>query len=75
MSITRQSIETKPIYWSKTSDAEFPYEATVDGHQLRLRVNDFPAEPYFTVMEGEQELFDIAGWTEGWPAGWTRDKP
>lgn len=74
MDIARQRIEATPLHWSKTSDAEFPYSTTMEGRLLRLRVNDFPAEPFFTVMKGEQELFDIAGWTEGWPSCWTRDK-
>ena len=69
------SIKTKSIHWSKTTDAEFSYAATIDGRSLRLRINDFPEEPYFTVMEGDRELFDIEGWTEGWPSPWTRETP
>lgn len=75
MSKHAAQLEAKSIHWSRTTDAEFPYKATVEGRLLRLRINDFPAEPYFTVMEGGNELLNIEGWTEGWPPTWTRDKP
>lgn len=69
------TIELEALHWSKTADAELPYEAKLGGRSFRLRINDFPEEPYFTVMEGERELLDIAGWSEGWPSCWTRDEP
>jgi hypothetical protein len=66
-------MKSSPIHWTRTNDAELPYEASFAGARLRLRINDFPAEPYATVMEGDRELFHIEGWTDGWPSAWTRD--
>ena len=58
----------RPIEWNKTATAEFPYEATVEGKALMIRLNDFPAEIMYTLfVEGkEHESFN------DWPAVWKR---
>ena len=39
-----------PIRWEHSGDGEFPYHAEVDGRTLTVRVNDFPAEPLYTLI-------------------------
>jgi hypothetical protein len=57
-----------PIAWEHTGDGELPYRATVDGVELLLRVNDFPAEPLYTLLVKGQVQRDL----EDWPAHWVR---
>ena len=58
------------IRWIKTADEYFPYEAEVNGCRLRLRVNDFPDEPLYTLIVEERvsESFD------DFPPTWIRCK-
>ncbi|MEP7291249.1 MAG: hypothetical protein ABI835_05675 [Chloroflexota bacterium] len=56
------------IQWEATGDGEFPYEAEVEGWRCLIRVNDFPAEPLYTLMiDGKEALM-----LEDWPAAWKR---
>ena len=57
-----------PIAWAHTGDGDFPYRATVDGVELLLRVNDFPAEPLYSLLVNGQVAEDL----EDWPAPWVR---
>jgi hypothetical protein len=49
-------------------DGEFPYQAIIDGRRWEIRVNDFPAEPLYTLMIDGQEALDL----EDWPTLWKR---
>jgi len=57
-----------PITWERASDPELLYQATHHGHVFTIRLNDFPAEPLFTLLLGNEELADL----EDWPASWSR---
>jgi hypothetical protein len=57
-----------PITWEHTGDGEVPYRATVDGVELLVRVNDFPAEPLYTLLVNGQVQLDL----EDWPPHWVR---
>lgn len=63
MNVTDQS-----IYWKKTQTPEYPYEASWDGKIIKVRLNDFPAEPLYTlIIDGNPvESFDE------WPLAWIR---
>ena len=65
---TGTSYAERPIVWQRTDDGEFPYRATVGGVELLVRVNDFPAEPLYSVLADGQLDQDL----EDWPACWTR---
>jgi hypothetical protein len=54
------------IEWRATGDAELPYEADVDGVRWTVRVNDFPAEPLYTLIVGGAEARDINTWPRAW---------
>jgi hypothetical protein len=67
----------RPIAWEHTGDGELPYRANVDGAELRVRVNDFPAEPLYTLLVNGQLECDLEDWPEVWvrpgvPADWLR---
>ncbi len=59
---------TRPLPWTSTGDGEHPYRAEEDGHTYVLRVDDFPAEPLYTLLADGDELADL----EDWPAAWRR---
>ncbi|MEV6850402.1 hypothetical protein [Actinoplanes sp. NPDC051411] len=61
----------EPIAWQRTADGEFPYRASHDGVDLRLRVNDFPAEPLYTLFVDYRPAFDL----DDWPAPWLGPAP
>jgi hypothetical protein len=72
--MTRGSVDDllgAAVVWKHTSDAEFPYAADVDGRRFVIRINDFPAEPLYTVMSEGEELCDL----EDWPKAWVRPSP
>lgn len=65
--IVRRLIEA-PIAWEATDDAETPYRAAWDDRTFTVRINDFPAEPLYTLIAEGDELADL----EDWPAAWVR---
>jgi hypothetical protein len=52
---TESEVCNKPILWQETEDPDFPYDAVVDGDRWRLRINDFPEEPLFTLFINDEE--------------------
>lgn len=62
---------SEKIRWYRTSDVRFPFEANHKGEELRLRLNDFPAEPLYTLFVNGEELTDIEDFPENWKV---RDK-
>ena len=57
-----------PIQWGIGKDGEFPYQTSIDGRHWEIRVNDFPAEPLYTLMIDDQAALDL----EDWPSVWKR---
>ncbi|ACU75471.1 hypothetical protein Caci_6625 [Catenulispora acidiphila DSM 44928] len=64
-------LTAETLAWERTDDGEFPFAAVYDGQQLRIRVNDFPAEPLYTLIADGREAVDL----DDWPAAWSRPKP
>lgn len=56
------------LRWEHIGDGELPYRAHVDGRTFVVRVNDFPAEPLYTLLVDGDPLTDL----EDWPAAWVR---
>jgi hypothetical protein len=54
--------------WEATGDGELPYRAEIGGRTFTLRVNDFPAEPLYTLLVDGHEVEDL----EDWPSAWVR---
>jgi hypothetical protein len=57
-----------PIAWEDTRNPEFPYRSFIAGRWWVMRINDFPAEPLYTLMIEGQEALDL----EDWPAIWKK---
>jgi hypothetical protein len=60
-----------PVTWKHTGDAEFPYTADVQNRRYTIRLNDFPAEPLYTLIAEGHELQDL----EDWPGAWEMPAP
>ena len=65
-SVGRAALESTAIAWAHTDDAEHPYGAQFDGHALLIRLNDFPAEPLYTLLIDGVATQDL----DDWPATW-----
>ena len=51
-----------------TTDGEGPYRASAEGHELAVRVNDFPAEPLYSLFVDDEHAADL----EDWPPVWVK---
>lgn len=56
-----------PLVFTRTGDGEFPYVAKVDERVVTIRINDFPAEPLYSILVGDQVLADLEDWPPAWP--------
>lgn len=56
----------RAVSWRSTGRAEFPYAAAVDGRAWLVRVNDFPAEAFYTLIVDGREVGDFDDWPDGW---------
>lgn len=62
----RKDYLSEKIRWKESSNPEFPLRATHDGDELRLRLNDFPAEPLYTLFAGNVEIMDLDDLPKNW---------
>jgi hypothetical protein len=65
-------LTAEALAWERTDDGEFPYTAIHDGQRLRIRVNDFPAEPLYTLIADDHEVVDLR---EGVRIHWDSARP
>ena len=61
-------LRASAIVWESTGAGEVPYRARAGGRTLTVRINDFPAEPLYTLLADGQAVDDL----EDWPAAWAR---
>ena len=54
------------IAWRETGDAEFPYEAQVNGERWVLRLNDFPEEEMYSLLVDGREVERFNDWPKAW---------
>ena len=47
------------VRWQRTTDGEWPYRASAEGHELAVRVNDFPAEPLYSLFVDDEHVTDL----------------
>ncbi|MCI5145728.1 MAG: hypothetical protein D3923_09395 [Candidatus Electrothrix sp. AR3] len=57
------------IVWRKTDDSEFPYVADGKHEQMKIRLNDFPAEPLYSLVINDAVFCDF----DQWPPSWQRE--
>jgi hypothetical protein len=55
-----------PLQWRKTSDAEYPFIANDKKYSYRIRVNDFPEEPLFSLLKEDTPLCSFNSWPDHW---------
>jgi hypothetical protein len=56
------------VQWNQTNNPLYPYRATINGQQWDLQINDFPAEPLYTLLIDSQPQVSF----DNWPATWQR---
>lgn len=59
---------TKRVSWTRTGDIQYPWCAMVSDRSWRIKINDFPDEPLFTLVIEEKAIGDL----EDWPKAWKR---
>ena len=60
----------KDLIWQHCADAELLYQTHVGAFCLQVRLNDFPAEPMYTLLiDG-----DVLGSFDDWPTAWSSVK-
>ena len=68
MPANADDLTATPIVWEHSGDGEFPFRATIGGRNVTIRVNDFPAEPLYTLLVDGVDRDDL----EDWPSVWTK---
>jgi hypothetical protein len=58
------------VAYSGTGDPEYPLCTDKDGKMWRIRVNEFPDLPLYTLLINDDEVMDF----DNWPRNWTRPK-
>lgn len=59
---------SRSLTWSRSGDADYPWETEVDGYKWRVRINDFPDDFMYTLFIGDDEI----GPFHDWPGSWKR---
>ena len=54
--------------WSATEDPDTPWRSQLNGHNLAVRMNDFPEQPLYSLLVDGQVAADF----DDWPSTWTR---
>lgn len=57
---------TAPLQWKLTGDGDVPYRVAVDGHELTIRMGDFPAEALYLMHIDAQGVYAIDDWPNAW---------
>lgn len=65
---TEEQVFHADVLWADTDDVDYPYAAAVGASQWRLRINDFPEEPLYTLFIDDKEF----GHLDDWPPGWRK---
>lgn len=64
----KDSLFRKSLVWERTKQPLlFPaYKTTYNGRELYVRVNNFPEEHLYTLMEGIKDLVSFDDWPDKW---------
>lgn len=66
-----EQVMSEDVFWQKVSPEGVEYVATVKGRVCRLRMNDFPEEPLFTLIVGDAER-NLDDRPKSWHFPWDR---
>ena len=61
------------VDWQVTTECKYIFQAVFQGELVKLRLNDFPEEPFCTVMHDGQEI-NIEPFPEIWTLPKHREK-
>jgi hypothetical protein len=61
-----QMLSKNTVQWNRTANAVFPWEANVNNVVLRMRINNYPEQPLYTVMRDAEELMNVNGFRSNW---------
>jgi hypothetical protein len=64
----RPSLEHLPLRWLPSGDPLEPLTSTRRSKKFTIRVNEFPDEPLYTLVENGAKIGDF----DDWPATWQR---
>lgn len=65
----RSNYLRRPLRWTRTNDPEFPWQSILKGVRCRVRINDFPQEPMYTLLVDGKPVGDFDDWPAGWKKG------
>lgn len=54
------------VRWERTGETSFPLRAEVDGELWRVRLGDYPAEPAYTLVIGDDDVASFDDWPDVW---------
>jgi hypothetical protein len=55
------------LTWYKTGTAQYPFANTDDeDHDFKIRINDFPEEPLYTLIKDGKALCSFNDWPDYW---------
>lgn len=54
------------IKWDFTKNGIYPYFFKKNNMELKIRVNEFPAEPAYTLIVNNKEITDLETWPKNW---------
>jgi hypothetical protein len=67
MEMNAASFLKRNIRWTETADAELVYTADdPHGRKLAIRLNDFPAEPLYTLLCDAVAIESFDDWPQSW---------
>ena len=56
----------KKILWQKTDDVEFPYISIRENEKRKIRLNDFPQEPMYSLLINDEVICDFDDFPINW---------
>ncbi len=59
-------LKDKEVPWEETQDTRYPYRAKVDEQDWRIRMNNFPDEPLYTLIIDRREIIHFNEPPSGW---------
>ena len=57
---------TQSVTWHDVEEKDYCFAAELKGQPLRLRLNDFPKEPMYTLFVNDFEVCDFNDWPQRW---------
>ena len=58
--------QVTPMVWHSTGDPEYPYKSELNGTTYTLCFGDFPAEPMYAILVGDQTVDNLDSWPQAW---------